>query len=130
MANSFEAVGKLHAVMETQQVTDTFRKREFVLEIADGNYPQHVKFQLTQDRCSTLDRYSVGQDVKVLFNLKGRPYNKRDGGTDYWLNLEAWRLEAAGADGGSGGGMGGDYTQVTPTAAPGAAAADFDDVPF
>ncbi|HBB24977.1 MAG TPA: hypothetical protein DCZ59_01800, partial [Bacteroidetes bacterium] len=50
MSNSYEAVGTLHHLTETQQVKDTFKKREFVLEIADGNYPQHIKFQVTQDR--------------------------------------------------------------------------------
>ena len=50
MANTYEAVGKIHRIMDTQQVKDTFRKREFVIEMQDGNYPQHIKFQVTQDR--------------------------------------------------------------------------------
>jgi single-strand DNA-binding protein len=125
MANSFETVGTLSAVMETQQVTDTFKKREFVIEIADGQYPQHIKFQVVQDKTALLDQYSVGQQIRVLFNLKGRAYQKRDGGTDYWLNLDAWRIESAeGAAPGSTG-----YNQIAPAqSTPGAQ--DFDDVPF
>ena len=93
MANSYEAVGTLHAVMDTQQVKDTFKKRDFVLEMADGNYPQHIKFQVTQDRCALLDTMKVGQQVRVLFHLRGRPFQNRDVQTVYDTNLEAWRIE-------------------------------------
>ena len=95
MANSFEALGTMHVVMDTQQVKDTFKKREFVIEMQDGNYPQHIKFQVTQDRCALLDNFKVGQSVKVLFNLRGRPFQNREGQTVYFTNLEAWRIEKA-----------------------------------
>lgn len=126
MANSYEAVGTLHAVMDTQQVKDTFRKREFVIEMQDGNYPQHIKFQVTQDRCALLDNYKVGQEVKVLFNLRGRPFQGKDGSTMYFTNLEAWRIEASQ---GGGSGAGTDYSQIGQASAA-SAKDDFDDVPF
>lgn len=126
MANSYEAVGNLIVVMDTQQVKDTFRKREFVLEIQDGNYPQQIKFQVTQDRCALLDNYKVGDEVKVMFNLRGRPFQNREGQTVYFTNLEAWRIERAGAGGGA---QGTDYSQISPASA-GGAKDDFDDVPF
>lgn len=124
MANSYEAVGKLHHLTETQQVKDTFRKREFVLEIQDGNYPQHIKFQVTQDRCSIMDSYKVGQDLKVLFNLRGRPFQNKDGQTVYYTNLEAWRIEAAGSTAPATT----DYSQITPAGS--SAKDEYDDVPF
>lgn len=125
MANSFEAVGTLHVVFDTQQVKDTFKKREFVIEMQDGQYPQHIKFQLTQDRCALLDNYKVGQEIKVLFNLRGRPFQNKDGQTMYFTNLEAWRLE--GSQGNASAGT--DYSQI-PAAKSTAASTDFDDVPF
>ena len=124
MANSYEAVGKLHHLTETQQVKDTFRKREFVLEIQDGNYPQHIKFQVTQDRCSIMDSYKVGQELKVLFNLRGRPFQNKDGQTVYYTNLEAWRIEAAGGAAPATT----DFSQITPAGS--TAKDDYDDVPF
>jgi spore germination protein YaaH len=124
MANSYEAVGTLHAVMDTQQVKDTFKKRDFVLEMADGNYPQHIKFQVTQDRCALLDTMKVGQQVKVLFNLRGRPFQNREGQTVYYTNLEAWRIEGASAAAPAST----DYSQISP--AQSGAKDDFDDVPF
>ena len=124
MSNSYEATGTLHYLSETQQVKDTFRKREFVLEIQDGNYPQHIKFQVTQDRCALLDTMKVGQQVKVLFNLRGRPFQNREGQTVYYTNLEAWRIEGASAAAPAST----DYSQISP--AQSGAKDDFDDVPF
>ena len=97
MANSYEATGKVIAVFETQQVKDTFKKREFVIEIEDGQYPQQIKFQVTQDKCSTLDTVKPDQIVKVLFNLRGKAFQAKDGSTGYFTNLDAWRVEPVSA---------------------------------
>ncbi len=94
---AFEVVGKLHELYEEQQVSEKFKKREFVLEIDDNSYTQYIKFQATQDRCSTLNPFKKGDNVKVQFNLKGRPYtSKTTGEPVYFTNLEAWRIESAG----------------------------------
>ena len=92
---SFDIQGKLYETFEEQQVSEKFRKREFVLEIPDGSFTQYVKFQLTQDKCSLLDPFKNGDEVKVTFNLTGKPFTK-NGTTMYFTNLQAWRLEPAG----------------------------------
>jgi hypothetical protein len=89
----YEAFGTLHALFDEQQVTEKFRKREFVVEIEDGNYLQYVKFQLTQDKCSALNSFQKGDKVKVVFGLSGREGKSRDGNTVYYTNLGAWKLE-------------------------------------
>jgi len=91
---SFDVQGRLHEIFDETQVSDKFRKREFVLEIPDGSYTQYAKFQLTQDKCSLLDSYKTGDEVKVAFNLSGKPFTK-NGTTMYFTNLQAWRLEHA-----------------------------------
>jgi single-strand DNA-binding protein len=96
---SFDIQGKLYEVFEEQQVSEKFRKREFVLEIPDGQYMQHCKFQLTQDKCSLIDQFKQGDEVKVTFNLTGKPFTK-NGQTMYFTNLQAWRIESASAQGG------------------------------
>ena len=93
---SFDVQGKLHEIFDEQQVSDKFRKREFVLEIPDGSYTQYIKFQLTQDKCNALDQFKIGDDVKVAFNLSGKPFTK-NGTTMYFTNLGAWRIEKADA---------------------------------
>jgi hypothetical protein len=59
-----------------------------------------------------------------MFNLRGRPFQNKDGQTLYFTNLEAWRVEAAGAPAPTTT----DYSQIS-AANPGAKD-DFDDVPF
>lgn len=93
---AYEAEGKLYKKFDTDQVTEKFRKREFVIEMEDGAYPQIVKFQLTQNNCEKLDGYNEGDQIKVTFSLRGREYSK-DGRTSYFTNLDAWRLEKANA---------------------------------
>ncbi len=90
---SFEVTGRLHEIYPEQQVTEKFRKREFVLEIDDNSYTQFIKFQATQDRCSLLDSHDKGDTVKVSFNLSGRPFTNREGQQVYFTNLVAWKME-------------------------------------
>lgn len=91
---AFDVTGRIHEIYPEQQVTEKFKKREFVLEIQDGMYQQYIKFQMTQDRCSALDNFSKGDEVKVSFNLTGRPAQSKSGETVYFTNLVAWRLES------------------------------------
>lgn len=91
----FEVNGKLHKKFDTVKVSDRFQKREFVLEIEDGAYPQLIKFQMTQDRCDALDKVQENDMIKVSFNLKGREYTNPKGEIIYFTNLDAWRVESA-----------------------------------
>ncbi len=98
---SLAVEGKIHKIFDSQQVTERFKKREFVLEIPNNwGGAEYPKFQLTQDRCAILDSYNEGDNVKVHFNLSGRPYNK-DGNTLYFTNLNAWQIEVVGGAGSS-----------------------------
>jgi hypothetical protein len=95
---SLEVTGKLLVKYETLQVSEKFKKREFVIEIAEeinGNiYTNYGKFQLVQNKCEIIDRFNTGDTVKVSFNVKGNSYvDKKDGTTKYLSNLDAWRVE-------------------------------------
>jgi len=94
---AFDIEGKLYKKFDTQQITDSFRKREFVIEIQDGAYPQLIKFQMTQNNCEKLDGFEENGQMKVTFSLKGREYTK-EGRTSYFTNLDAWRVEKIGAE--------------------------------
>ena len=91
-----EIQGKLLEISDTVQIKETFRKRDFVVEYADNpQYPEYVKFECIQDKCDMLDNYSVGQDVTVSFNLKGRKWVDPQGETKYFNSLQAWRMQPA-----------------------------------
>jgi hypothetical protein len=91
-----DITGTLKVKSETQQIKDTFKKREFVITDNSSQYPQHIQFELTQDKCSLLDNYQVGQEIKVYFNLRGREWTDREGKVRYFNSLQAWKLETAG----------------------------------
>ena len=89
-----EITGKLLECMDTVQVSERFRKREFVLEYADNpEYPEYIKFELAQDRCELLDSFQPGQKVRVDFDLKGRRWIDPQGQVKYFNSLRAWRLD-------------------------------------
>ena len=92
-AMALEAKGRIFKIFETQQVTERFTKREFVLEVQDGKYPQTVLFQLTGDRCANLDPFREGQEVRVEFNLCGREWRSPKGDVRYFNSLDVWRME-------------------------------------
>jgi len=94
---AFDVEGKLYKKFDTAQVTDSFKKREFVVEVEDGAYTQVIKFQLTQNNCEKLDPYNEGDQIKVTFSLRGREYTK-EGKTSYFTNLDAWRLDKVSGD--------------------------------
>ncbi len=95
---SLEVTGKLLVKFDTQQVSEKFKKREFVLELAEeinGNiYTNFAKMQLVQNKCDIIDRFNIGDLVKVSFNIKGNKW-ERDGKVNYITNLDAWRVENA-----------------------------------
>lgn len=98
---SLEITGKLLVKNDTQQVSERFKKREFVLELSDevnGNvYTNFAKMQLVQNKCEILDRFNEGDEVKVSFNIKGNKW-ERDGKVNYITNLDAWRVESVSQD--------------------------------
>lgn len=99
---SYEMKGKLVEKFDTVQVSDRFKKREFVLEKREAGaggreFVDTVKFQLVQDRCDLIDPYNNGEELNVHFNLKGNKW-ERDGKVNYFTNLDVWRIERVSPD--------------------------------
>ena len=93
---SYELTGKLIAKYDTVQRTETFKVREFAVEKTDEingrTITNYVKFQCIQDKTTIIDRVNIGDEIKVYFNIKGTNWEK-DGKTNYFTNLDAWRIE-------------------------------------
>lgn len=97
---SLNVTGRLVSILDTVQVNDKFKKREFVVELTETingtPYINFGKFQLVQTKCDIIDRYSLDNMVTVHFNIKGTSYqDKKDGQTKYITNLDAWKIEPA-----------------------------------
>ena len=93
---SYELTGKLIAKTDTVQRTATFKTRELLIEktenIRGRMITKYAKFQCAQDKTSMPDRFSIGETVKVHFNIKGTKWEK-NGQVNYITNLDAWRME-------------------------------------
>ncbi len=135
---AFQMEGILHKVFDTEQKSERFQAREFVVE-SEEQYPQFIKFQLVQDKCELIENYNEGDRVKVHFDLRGREWNGK-----FFTNVNAWRVEAAdgssaavstaavstAASSSSNASSNNDTGQSAPASAP-AAQVDFDDdIPF
>ena len=126
-----EVTGQLKLKYDTQKVSDKFQKRDFVLATdLSTPYPQYVSFQVTQDKCTMLDAYNQGDEIKVQFNLRGREWNGPQG-IKYFNTLEAWRIERVGAGQSSAPSQGNAPMQEN-TSAPvfNSSISDTDDLPF
>ncbi|MDB5249695.1 MAG: hypothetical protein JWQ40_4089 [Segetibacter sp.] len=94
---AYEITGKLVVRFEIVQRSESFKTREFVIESTEDSngrtFTNYVKFQCVQDKTAMPDRFSIGEEVKVQFNIKGTKWEK-DGRTSYITNLDAWRMES------------------------------------
>ncbi|MFT4202372.1 MAG: DUF3127 domain-containing protein [Chitinophagaceae bacterium] len=124
---SFELSGKLIEKYNTVQRTTTFRTREFVIEVSEDSngrtFFNYVKFQCVQDKTDILDRFNVGDVLKVSFNIRGTKWEK-DGRVSYITNLDAWRMESVKLNGGN------EFADIPPAFVPDAAPSESDDLPF
>ena len=85
---------KIIEIFETAKVTDTFKKREFVVEYSENpQYPEFVKFEFIQEKCDLLDNYADGDEVEISFNLKGRKWTDPQGTVKYFNTLQAWKID-------------------------------------
>jgi hypothetical protein len=95
---AFEITGKIIDILPVNQVSDKFRKREFVIEKKETGgaavFVDYIKFQLVQDKCDLINESYIGEEVKIWFNLKGNRWEK-EGKVNYFTNLDAWKIERA-----------------------------------
>lgn len=93
---AFEITGKIIDVLPVNQVSDKFKKREFVIEKKETGgsavFIDYIKFQLVQDKCDLINESFLNEEVKIWFNLKGNRW-EREGKVNYFTNLDAWRIE-------------------------------------
>jgi len=88
-----EVTGTLKVKNDTIAVSEKFKKRDFVVTIDETTqYPQHISFQINQDKCSLLDSINIGETVNVHYNLKGREWNGPTE-TKFFNTLECWNIK-------------------------------------
>ena len=95
---AMELEGRIVRKLNVQSGTSArgaWAKQEFIFEYQEGNYPSQVCMNVWgEDKVKDLDKYQVGDKVKVSFNLSSREFNGR-----WYTDVRAWRIEPAGAAG-------------------------------
>lgn len=93
---ALEIEGRIARKLTVQTGTSargSWSKQEFVVEFQEGNFPTQVCMNVWgDDKVKELDKFQVGDKVKVSFNLSSREYNGR-----WYTDVRAWRIEPAGA---------------------------------
>ena len=88
-----EIQGRIKTIFATETVGQNgFQKRDVVIT-TDGQYPQDIIIQFQQDNCAVLDRFQVGQIVKIHFNLQGREWTSPQGEIKYFNTVVGWKIE-------------------------------------
>jgi len=84
-----EVIGSIIHIGNTETVgsAGTFKKRLLVIK-TNEQYPQEVPIDFFQDKCEVLDKYAIGQSVKVGINIRGNSYNGK-----WYCSLNGWRID-------------------------------------
>ena len=85
-----ELKGKIKLINETNQISDSFQKRDLVITTSD-EYPQHITVQFIQDKCAVLDSYKADDFVTIGINIRGKEWEK-DGAIRYFNTIQGWKI--------------------------------------
>ena len=87
--------GKLIEIFDTIQITETFKKREFIIQDnKNPEYPEYIKVEVIQDKVSLLDNLNIGDEINVLINIKGRKWEDKEGNIKYFNSIQGWKIES------------------------------------
>lgn len=84
-------VAQLLPLVTGQGKNGEWRKQEFIIEIAEGQYPKKVCLSLWGDKIDQA-ALALNETVKVFFDLESREYNSR-----WFTEARAWRVDKQGA---------------------------------
>ena len=88
-----EVQGSIKVIGEVQEISATFKKRELVVS-TDEQYPQTLSIEFIQDKTDLLNKFEIGQNVKVGINLRGREWeNPQTNEIKYFNSIQGWRVE-------------------------------------
>ena len=85
---AYDLTGKIKLIQDPKTFDSGFTKREMVVIVEEGKYPQEINIEFVQDKTALLDNLQPGQEITVTFDIRGREYNGR-----YFNNLQGWKVE-------------------------------------
>lgn len=92
---SMQVKGTLIQILKTEsgvsKAGKDWKKQDFVIE-TNEQFPKKVCFTLFGDKISLIDGISEGTEIEVFFSVESRDFNGK-----WYHNINAWKIEAAGA---------------------------------
>lgn len=88
-----EVVGKIKVIDSIKEVGSAGFKKRDVVVTTDEQYPQDIQIQFVQDKCDLLDKFKVGQEVKIGINLRGREWTNAKGEVVYFNTIQGWKID-------------------------------------
>lgn len=89
---TIKIIGTIIDIMDTQQVSDSFKKREVIIEErtyqGDKEYTEAIPIQFLQKRTEWLDAYGIGETVEIMAFASGREWKGK-----YFLSLNGYRIK-------------------------------------
>lgn len=88
-------VGTIYQIGDVENVTDTFRKRNFIVAEDKGGSPyvEYIQFQLEQRDVFRINSFHVGDEVAVEYEIKGKKWNRKDGTEGNFTYLKAISID-------------------------------------
>ena len=84
--------GMVYKIMDEQEISSTFTKKEIVVKTA-GEYPQFILVQFSQDKIRLLDGLAEYDFVDIDYNLRGREWKDR-----FFVSIEGWKINVTKRD--------------------------------
>lgn len=98
---SMQVKGTLQQILKLEsgvsKAGKEWKKQDFIL-VTNEQFPKTVCFTLFGDKISLIDSISTGSEVEVFFSLESRDFNGK-----WYHNINAWKIEKAGAVNAAGG---------------------------
>jgi single-strand DNA-binding protein len=90
---AYDLTGKIKLIQDPKSFGSGFNKREMVVIVEDGKYPQEINIEFVQEKVALLDTLQPGEEVTISFDIRGREYNGR-----YFNNLQGWKIVTRGSE--------------------------------
>ena len=88
---SLEVKGKVHKI-GSSETFGNYEKRELVIK-TDEQYPQTISIEFGQGKCNEyIDKLTIGQDVTIGINLRGREWTNPQGDVRYFNSINGWSV--------------------------------------
>ena len=87
-----EILGRLSELLPEQtgqgKSGNAWRKRSFIIETLDDQYPKKVCIDAWGDRIDSLSNTAIGDEISVSFDIESREFNGR-----WYTNVKAWKID-------------------------------------